>query len=195
MSNLIIILDLDNTLVHSLHSVEDKEQINKIKESGYKQSFCKGGYHIYERPYLHDFLDYIYHLGAEVVVWSVGTQAYVEPIVHEIFKRYKKNKAKNIDAYFPSKIISRENYGGKIEKDIKRLIGDDEYLFRTTCPIKDGKIDEECFLRQVLFIDDIPERIKNLPVDAIIKVDPFQADENINDELFKRYREHLIQYE
>ncbi len=70
---LLLILDIDETLIHATKNKLDR-----------KEDFMVFNYHIYERPYLHDFFNEVknnFHLA----VWSSASDDYVEKIVNHIF--------------------------------------------------------------------------------------------------------------
>jgi len=73
----IIILDLDNTLIHSIYN---------CKCYG---DFTFDGYSIYKRPYLEKFIDYCFTNFDHVIIWSLGGREYVESIIDNILgKKY-----------------------------------------------------------------------------------------------------------
>ena len=70
---LLLILDIDETLIHATKNKLDR-----------KEDFRVFNYYIYERPYLRDFFKEIkndFHLA----VWSSASNDYVEKIVNHIF--------------------------------------------------------------------------------------------------------------
>ena len=73
MENVLLILDLDETLVLGL-----EEPLVRPPD------FSCGAYSIYKRPGVHEFLDAIRN-DFDIAVWSSATEAYVRCIVKEIF--------------------------------------------------------------------------------------------------------------
>lgn len=161
-----LILDLDNTLVHALSSKERKKKYDLTTENNRmrKCNFivdCGDNcfYYVYKRPGVDNFLKRVCEVFDYVIVWSAGSEDYVNPTVEKLFKNQEKK---------PRYIISQETFG-MIEKDIENLIK------------SDPKINQ----KQLWFMDDIPERILNLPEKHIITVPPFTVDKiDTDDYLF-----------
>ncbi len=74
MKNLVI-LDIDETLIHSCL----KDEIN-----GKLYDFIFEKYFVFKRPYLDNFIAYCYE-NFDIAVWSAGTNDYVNFIVSQIF--------------------------------------------------------------------------------------------------------------
>ena len=71
---MLLILDLDETLIHSSEE--------KIK--GVNPDFCVGHFFVYKRPHLDDFLKFC-NKHFKLAVWSSATDNYVKEIVKNIF--------------------------------------------------------------------------------------------------------------
>lgn len=69
----LIVLDLDETLIHALES-----------PLGPKCDFEVDRYYVYKRPHLHEFIDYCL-ASFEVAVWTSSTSSYASEIVERIF--------------------------------------------------------------------------------------------------------------
>lgn len=72
-TDLTIILDLDNTLIHSI-----KRRLDKINK-GIELKQC--AYNTYHRPYLKEFLKFCFSYFSKVLIWTAGRQRYAEEIV------------------------------------------------------------------------------------------------------------------
>ena len=86
--NFNIVLDLDNTIISSL----TKEEFNK-KKIEHKSKFvpvCDGMYYTMARPFLEDFLDYIF-ARFHVSVWTAASKDYAKEIIKK-FMLTKKNR-------------------------------------------------------------------------------------------------------
>jgi RNA polymerase II subunit A small phosphatase-like protein len=73
MAHLLLILDLDETLIYSTE-----------KPSNAPPDFCFGHFHVYRRPYLAEFLAFVQE-NFDLAVWSSATPGYVAGIVSELF--------------------------------------------------------------------------------------------------------------
>ena len=87
--NFNIVLDLDNTIISSL----TKEEFNKRKiDHNLKfTSICDGMYYTLPRPYLNDFLDYIF-ARFHVSVWTAASRDYAKEIIQKFILKGKKNR-------------------------------------------------------------------------------------------------------
>tara|TARA_B100001094_G_C17919758_1_gene665363 strand:+ start:300 stop:758 length:459 start_codon:yes stop_codon:yes gene_type:complete len=72
-----IVLDLDNTLVHSIFNTN-------------------GTFRVYKRPGLKRFLETLFRHTLSVSVWSAGTRPYVLTVVKKIFNPYQFNRLRFI---------------------------------------------------------------------------------------------------
>ncbi|NNE35712.1 MAG: HAD family hydrolase [Rhodothermales bacterium] len=73
MSRTLLILDLDETLVHATE-----------KPLAHPASFRVPPYHVYRRPFLNQFLDRCGEL-FELAIWTSSTEDYAEAVVNEIW--------------------------------------------------------------------------------------------------------------
>ncbi|MEM9674000.1 MAG: HAD family hydrolase [Bacteroidota bacterium] len=73
MKRILVVLDLDETLIHSIHSPIDDQWDFEIYH-----------YKVYKRPYLDEFLERIKR-NFRVAIWSSASDDYVKKIVEEIF--------------------------------------------------------------------------------------------------------------
>ena len=73
MSELLIILDLDETLIFAVND-----------ELSRKASFPAGPYHVYKRPGVDEFLDYVLAT-FKVAVWTSASEGYAKIITENLF--------------------------------------------------------------------------------------------------------------
>lgn len=87
--NFNIVLDLDNTIISSL----TKEEYNKRKIDHHVKftSICNGLYYTMPRPYLNDFLNYIF-ARFHVSVWTAASKDYAKEIIEKFVLKGKKNR-------------------------------------------------------------------------------------------------------
>ena len=84
--NKLIVLDLDATLI-SAQSLEkfQKDKKNKKKAEKFdKQYQMEDYYHVFGRPHLEVFLDYIFE-NFKVAVWTAASQMYALSIIQSSF--------------------------------------------------------------------------------------------------------------
>lgn len=133
----IIVLDLDETLVHTMDSYESLIKLNILCDPGcydikkrtilLRTVDCvhKKGTGVIEnmwsikRPYLEVFLRFCFEYFEYVIVWSAGVRRYVRAIVENIFKdigiphivysREKCDSNKNVSNYKPLNKLLKEN--------------------------------------------------------------------------------------
>jgi hypothetical protein len=89
-----IVLDLDSTVIYSLPL--EKYKPDKHREKAKKFNFHKMDdyYLVFERPYLQEFLDYIFK-NFYVSVWTAATQSYALFIIENIILQNKPER--NLD--------------------------------------------------------------------------------------------------
>lgn len=78
MTDKLLILDLDETLIHSVETPFE-----------HQADFCFGKFYTYKRPYLREFLEFCFE-HFEVAVWTSSTTAYAEEIVKNILTAEQK---------------------------------------------------------------------------------------------------------
>lgn len=71
-SNILIVLDLDETLVHA-----NQEQLE------INHDFILGDYYVYVRPYFKEFIDYVRH-NFTYAVWSSASDEYVKEMCEKL---------------------------------------------------------------------------------------------------------------
>jgi hypothetical protein len=106
-----LILDLDNTLFHAM-THREMQGMNPAIFKKYKNYHC-GGFRIFERPYLSEFLNYAFD-NFDVDIWSMGTKNYVDSIIPKVF---------HSRGLFPQSVLSREDCkrSNKKKKHFKKV--------------------------------------------------------------------------
>jgi TFIIF-interacting CTD phosphatase-like protein len=141
--NFNIVLDLDNTIISSLTKEEyDKRKIdNNLKFT----SICNGLYYTLPRPYLEDFLNYIF-ARFHVSVWTAASKDYAKEIIEKFVLRRKKNRKLRGFLY---DIHCKESMNAINPKTMKDL----RYLY-----ISKNKMFNE---NNTVIIDDLKEVLNN----------------------------------
>ena len=154
-----IILDLDRTLIHSVSPKKDV-----IKQQTFTLQLApKDIYHVYKRPLLDDFFAFCFQNFDQVMVWSSGTEDYVEGILACCQIPILKEKEL-------FRIITRDTFD-KHSKDISHILTHPE--------LKESDI---------FFVDDKLDVIKGLNERCyLIEAEPFNYYEYAGD----RYLEYL----
>jgi hypothetical protein len=173
----IIILDLDNTLIHSLEperggSKNDQALIDSIsRPPDFTIDAKTYTYNVYKRPYVDDFLKYVTHKFDHVIVWSAGTDTYVKLIVKKLFDGARIKQ--------PFMVLTRKDCDTTPEGSRKNM----HTLKRRLAKL--GMLYDH---NQVLFIDDLPYKIKHLSKSRIYPIKSFDADKDLKDDVFKSFR-------
>lgn len=177
----IIILDLDETLVHinstnreGLSKLEiyknpkyydlrqrivriftyDITDSNNVTGKGEKSSLWG-----VIRPYLYEFLEYIFNNFSMVIVWSAGVKKYVDEIVRFIFRDFR----------MPDIVMSREdcvNKKGTYEKPIM------------TIPEKFPEFKNIITLNNTIIVDDRLDNFNSNPNNGIL-IPPYDPETTI----------------
>jgi RNA polymerase II subunit A small phosphatase-like protein len=145
----LLVLDLDETLVHSRLVRLGRDAEHRIL-----------GYHVYERPGVHAFLERAFARFA-VGVWTASTAAYA----HEILSRLT-------DASRFEFVWSREHCSIAAHPETDRF-----ELLKDIGRLELAGYDPS----QILFVDDLPHRLWQ-SVDNVIAVHPYTGD-SVDDEL------------
>lgn len=130
--SIVIILDVDHTLVHAKSKSNHKP----------KNDLCyieSKDWYVYLRPHLYDFLDNCFKITPYVILWSAGTELYIDDILNFLQPTHKFYRT-----------ITRSLYD-TVDKNVDLLLTDDV--------IKQS---------MVIFIDDIVERIKYTADNVIV---------------------------
>lgn len=88
----LIVLDLDETLIHSVQQSNDNQILDNTDmsnvetyETDFSWSHATVSYKVYVRPYVKEFLDFCFE-NFDVGVWTAATQDYADKIVPLVFK-------------------------------------------------------------------------------------------------------------
>ncbi len=113
-----IILDLDNTILCSLTPKEVKDikedYLNNLKHTNFKRY-----YKIFHRPYLQEFLDYIFN-NFNVSVWTAGSKDYCLFIVENIIYE-KPNRQLKLILYDSNCNESEKKFKTDTPKDLRYI--------------------------------------------------------------------------
>jgi len=91
MSKPTIILDIDQTLISAEPANEFDFTKNKDKMSKFRYVDMEGYYIVFERPYLQEFLDYIFK-NFRVGIWTAATQSYATFVTDKIILNDKPSR-------------------------------------------------------------------------------------------------------
>jgi hypothetical protein len=160
--NFNIVLDLDNTIISSLTKEEYiKRKIDpKIKFT----PICEGLYYTLARPYLEEFLEYIFPR-FHVSVWTAATKDYAKEIINKFITKKKKNRKLREFLYDEHCKESMENVNPKTMKDLR-------YLFIS----KKNKFNEN----NTVIVDDLKDVLKN------------NKNNSIDSEYFNSYNKNAL---
>jgi len=159
----LIILDIDETLIHSEWLLNDS-----LEENQYDFKFQLGdtdldfSFFTLKRPYLNEFLDYVFS-NFDVAIWTAASHDYATEILKKI-----NIPLKNLKFFY-----SKNSCTLKLDYDTNKYYG-----------VKNlSKISKKFDLNKVLIIDDIQKTAVN-NYGNLIKIKPFEN--NLNDtELLK----------
>lgn len=166
-----IFLDLDNTIISSV----TPKEFQKIKEhtKGLSYTVMKRFYTIFHRPYLQEFLDFIFE-HFHVSVWTAGSKDYCLFIVENIILA-KKNRSLKLILYDMNCDQSEALFHNESPKDLR-------YVFKFPNFHKND----------TFILDDLPEvqRVNNKNVLPAKYFDVKHAD-SVNDTFLKETIEKL----
>lgn len=166
MKKPLLILDLDETLIHSTYLRDNTNQIYDF--------IIDEEYYVKKRPYVDDFLvEMANHF--ELAVWTAATRDYGEIIVKELFHK------NNLELKF---FHSRERC---VERSYIKSMYD---YYPQRYYIKDlKKIKKHFDLDKVLMIDDLHVSLER-NYGNLVKIKPFQGD--LEDNQLLLLKEYLI---
>jgi len=81
--NNVIILDVDNTLIHSVEKSSREWNGKRL------QMIPTPSFNVYLRPNLYQFLNYCFSVTPYVILWSAGTAPYIKEITDYVLNGYK----------------------------------------------------------------------------------------------------------
>lgn len=170
MKKALLILDLDETLIHaSAQKLERREQA-KVFE-----------YYIYERPFLKDFLMSVQRF-YELSIWSSAGDEYVTEVI-----------AKTILSEFNFSFVwgnSRAVFRRNFELEEQRIINEIRDHYQYVKPLK--KVRRKGYkLERILIVDDTPHKSK-LNYGNAIYPHPYEGEENDRElQLLSNYLESI----
>ncbi|WP_292466499.1 HAD family hydrolase [Methanolobus sp.] len=161
MDDKLLILDLDETLIHS-----------RATRLAYQHDFQCSDYYVYKRPYLDEFLSFIAS-SFEIAIWTSANSEYAKCIISNIFP-----------ANYPITFIwSRERCTPLYFHPSESIDMDSHIYIKDLKKIKNRGYD----LTRVLVIDDSPKQLQR-SYGNLVPVNPFLGDRDDDDlELLKTY--------
>jgi TFIIF-interacting CTD phosphatase-like protein len=176
------LLDLDQTLIsaEALEEFDDKK--NKLKKKKFVHHNMDGYYIVFERPYLQEFLDYLFE-NFNVSIWTAASKEYALFILDKIILQKKGRKIDYLFFSYHCKISSYFKNGTKMLDMLWDIYKITDYKKENT-----------------FILDDYDDVYKKQPENAIIAI-PFQYynKESENDnflkgliELLKKLKERKI---
>ena len=201
-SNNIIVLDIDETLAHTVTDINSWYNLNiyndpkkiDLRDRVYfldiitdrNEGLSTSMWGI-KRPNLEEFLNFCFEYFKLVIVWSAGTYEYVHTIVPELFK----------NTYEPHFILTRDNcieQNGKYTKPFYKLLNDipELYPYLNIESTTNGQI---YGFKNVIIIDDRSHSFYNDPNNGILipLYEPSPEVNNIrqNETSFNKIMEYL----
>jgi|688.fasta_scaffold185111_3 hypothetical protein len=141
--NFNLVLDLDNTIISSL--TKDEFENRKIDNKVKFQPVCNGLYYTMERPYLNEFLNYIFPR-FHVSVWTAASKDYAQEIIEKFIIKGKKNRKLRGFLYNSHCKESMDLINPKTMKDLRYLYVSKNKLFNPN---------------NTVIIDDLKEVLNN----------------------------------
>lgn len=136
-SDILVILDIDETLVYSTKTKLDIDHDFKL-----------GDYFVYKRPYLDDFIDFVFH-NFSLAIWSSATDDYVREITEKLGL-----EDKAVFCWARSKATFKSQFlGDLIDEEIIESDDHQYYIKRLKKVKKLG-----FHLNKILIIDDTPTK-------------------------------------
>ena len=172
-----IILDLDNTILSAIPLEEFPwSEDNKEKSTNFTIHNMEDYYIVFERPYLQEFLDYIFE-HFNVSIWSAASKNYVLFIIDKIIIGNKKNRKLNYIFFSYHCSLSKKLCNGGLKQ--LNMIWD---IFRL-----DG------FNKSNTFIVDDLEKVKKIQPCNCYNIKPFEFLDSgsENDKELKKLMKHL----
>lgn len=160
MTKKLLVLDLDETLIHA----------NEIPLR-HKPDFLIGNYHVYERPFVRDFIVFcLEHFN--VAIWTTATAPFAESVTDHLFENQK-------DLKF---VWCRDSCTQVYDYEL----GEHGYIKKL------AKVKKKGFdLDHVLMIDDTPSKLK-LNYGNLVRVSEFTGDKDDEELLIlMKYLEYL----
>lgn len=134
-----VILDLDNTLIHSVDKGEfciNKNVLKKMEKFTFHD--MKPHFIVFERPGLQDFLTFLFK-NYNVAVWSAGTPTYVDYIIDHVVQRNLKSR--KLVFVYNSKDCERSKKKYESIKDLRYVYSKNKGWDQSNTVIIDDLID------------------------------------------------------
>ena len=136
-----LILDLDETLIHSI-STKEMDRINKTDNerrkslTKFKTHDMDGYYTVVERPGLQEFLDYIFN-NFNVSIWTAASKDYALFVIEKIINIKKNRKLDWIMFSYHCDMSTKEKKGSKDLNMLWDIFALDDYSNDTTVILDD----------------------------------------------------------
>jgi len=157
MEKPLLILDLDETLIYSIHKNNYADE--------YYDFHIDNEYFTTKRPHVDTFISFVNQY-YKLAVWTAATDDYAQVIVNELFS---KNDIALEFVYSREKCIAKEKPRSMYEYFPERYY------------IKDlSKIKKDYKLERVLMVDDLPIGLQR-QYGNLVKITPFTGDNNDNE--------------
>lgn len=170
LTNRCIVLDIDETLVHTFENVSDLYQLRlfdnpkylPIRQRLYVMSLPQTGNICWgiTRPHAKEFLRFCFSYFRTIIVWSAGIRPYVEGVCKILFR----------DLPAPNLILAREDC--EFNPAIQSLSKPLDRLYYTHATV--------CTAKNTLILDDRPEVVGNNPHNAVV-IPPYRPATTIDD--------------
>lgn len=149
----VIILDLDHTLVHSVKILDD-DNFDKDESCGSNGVQLNTGYVCFKRPNVDVFLRWCFRKFDRVLIWSAGTNNYVNEIIDVMFGEF------SFDL-----VLGRNECDYGYYKDFTSKIVRDKFR-KKSIHIKRS---------DVYFVDDKMHRVQNSKGVTLMAIEPFET--------------------
>jgi hypothetical protein len=195
MNKINILLDIDNTILCSqdISSFEKEKEKKKDKYNELNKHTIKGFYKVFERPYLQEFLEFIFE-NFNVSIWTAATEEYASFVIKNIIKSEKlkstlKEKLKlNVILHSDHCKISTEKGNG---------IKDLSLLWECNNPLHlDSRFKKTFKSYNTFILDDYREEVYEKNKNNCILVEPFDYEnENCHkDKYLKNLKKSLTKF-
>jgi TFIIF-interacting CTD phosphatase-like protein len=167
------VLDLDNSIISSL-SLREIKKMKNINARKLTYHTMEGYYRVYSRPYLKEFLEYLFE-NFDVSVWTAASRDYASFIIDNIIIDGKKDRKIKMFLYDNNCDESQKMYNENSPKDLRYLYNFNGY--------------HKC---NTIIIDDLADVFKANPKQTI-RAPYFDAkkDESENDRFLLQAMETL----
>lgn len=172
-----IFIDIDECILHTYDTAADPEVVSKIKEHvaadpalrrrRFIINLADGECVVLKRPYLDEFINFVFRYFEHVIVWSAGRADYVHKICEVLFN-YRHRKP---DAIMTNDDVEiRSTVSGDYHKPLRKAIAKHPHL---------------CRLESTLFLDNVADNFSDNPANGMTipdfypRDDPFVEDDHL----------------